>query len=70
MGVVVAYEADEIDPSSRTGWSVVVSGYATLVPDPQELADYAILLRPWTDHTMDHTIRVHREIVTAFRLST
>nr|WP_042379874.1 pyridoxamine 5'-phosphate oxidase family protein [Streptacidiphilus melanogenes] len=70
VGVVVAYEADEIDPTSRTGWSVVVTGYATLVTDPEELADYATLLRPWTDHTMDRTIRIHPEIVTGFRLGT
>ncbi|MEY9872537.1 hypothetical protein ABH931_002013 [Streptacidiphilus sp. MAP12-33] len=67
-GVVVAYEADDIDPLARTGWSVVVTGYATLVTDPDEAAEFATLLRPWTDHTMDHTIR-HPEIVTGFRLS-
>lgn len=28
-GVVVAYEADDLDPRRRTGWSVVVTGLAT-----------------------------------------
>lgn len=35
---VVAYEADEIDPATRTGWSVVATGTATRVADAAELA--------------------------------
>ncbi|MGR7001661.1 pyridoxamine 5'-phosphate oxidase family protein [Yinghuangia aomiensis] len=46
QGVVVAYEADEIDPGTRTGWSVIATGYATAVTDPAELDRYRVLLRP------------------------
>ncbi|MGW0969560.1 pyridoxamine 5'-phosphate oxidase family protein [Streptomyces sp. NPDC002516] len=35
-GVVVAFEADEFDAESRSGWSVVVTGRAGLVTDPSE----------------------------------
>ncbi|KUN88557.1 pyridoxamine 5'-phosphate oxidase [Streptomyces bungoensis] len=35
-GVVVAFEADDFDPASRSGWSVVVTGRANLVTDPAE----------------------------------
>lgn len=35
-GVVVAFEADEFDAATRSGWSVVVTGKATLVTDPAE----------------------------------
>ncbi|MFD7137550.1 pyridoxamine 5'-phosphate oxidase family protein [Streptomyces sp. NPDC059894] len=35
-GVVVAFEADEFDAASRSGWSVVVTGRATVVTDPAE----------------------------------
>ncbi|MEU4083166.1 pyridoxamine 5'-phosphate oxidase family protein [Streptomyces aureus] len=35
-GVVVAFEADEFDTENRSGWSVVVTGRATLVTDPAE----------------------------------
>ncbi|MEU9135186.1 pyridoxamine 5'-phosphate oxidase family protein [Streptomyces sp. NPDC048404] len=35
-GVVVAFEADEFDAETRTGWSVVVTGRATVVTDPAE----------------------------------
>lgn len=39
-GVVVAYEADDLDPRRRTGWSVVVTGLATEVSDPEQVARY------------------------------
>src|SRR5215207_10169000 len=33
-GVVVAFEADEVDAATHSGWSVVVTGRATVVTDP------------------------------------
>ncbi|MFD7406801.1 pyridoxamine 5'-phosphate oxidase family protein [Streptomyces sp. NPDC059866] len=35
-GVVVAFETDEFDAATRSGWSVVVTGRATVVTDPAE----------------------------------
>jgi len=35
-GVVVAFEADEFDAETRSGWSVVVTGRATVVTDAAE----------------------------------
>ena len=35
-GAVVAFEADEFDAATRSGWSVVVTGRATVVTDPAE----------------------------------
>jgi nitroimidazol reductase NimA-like FMN-containing flavoprotein (pyridoxamine 5'-phosphate oxidase superfamily) len=35
-GVVVAFEGDEFDPATRSGWSVVVTGRAAVVTDPAE----------------------------------
>ncbi|MFD7283126.1 pyridoxamine 5'-phosphate oxidase family protein [Streptomyces sp. NPDC059862] len=35
-GVVVAFEVDEFDAATRSGWSVVVTGPATVVTDPAE----------------------------------
>ncbi|WP_159766040.1 pyridoxamine 5'-phosphate oxidase family protein [Streptomyces sp. HM190] len=37
-GVVVAFEADEFDAVTRSGWSVVVTGRATTVTDPADQA--------------------------------
>ncbi|MEU8869069.1 pyridoxamine 5'-phosphate oxidase family protein [Streptomyces umbrinus] len=66
-GAVVAYEADDIDPDTRTGWSVVVTGYAWLVTDPRQLTRYRALLRPWVTQRMDHAIRVHPGLITGLR---
>ncbi|MEW2497951.1 pyridoxamine 5'-phosphate oxidase family protein [Streptomyces nodosus] len=68
-GVVVAYEADAIDPVTHLGWSVVVTGYARPVTDPGELAYYRSVLRPWLDGPMDHTYRIHPDLVTGVRLT-
>jgi nitroimidazol reductase NimA-like FMN-containing flavoprotein (pyridoxamine 5'-phosphate oxidase superfamily) len=67
-GAVVAYEADEIDPASHLGWSVVVTGVARLVSDPAEVARYERLLRPWVAGRLDYVIRISPELVTGFRL--
>lgn len=36
---VVAFEVDHIEPATRTGWSVVVTGVADEITDPDELDD-------------------------------
>ncbi|AMW08558.1 pyridoxamine 5'-phosphate oxidase [Streptomyces qaidamensis] len=67
--VVVAYEADAIDPETHAGWSVVVTGYASLVTDQRELARYQSMLRPWVERTMDHAVRIRPDLVTGVLLS-
>ncbi|WP_020139508.1 pyridoxamine 5'-phosphate oxidase family protein [Streptomyces sp. 351MFTsu5.1] len=69
LGVVVAYEADDIDPDTHLGWSVVVTGYARLITDPEELARYQALLRPWAEQTMDYAVRIRPDLVTGIRLT-
>ncbi|MFE0703837.1 pyridoxamine 5'-phosphate oxidase family protein [Streptomyces sp. NPDC058872] len=68
-GVVVAYEADEIDLVTRLGWSVVVTGYCTVVTDPQEAARYQAMLHPWTDQHLDRVVRIRPDLVTGIRLA-
>ncbi|MDT7845788.1 pyridoxamine 5'-phosphate oxidase family protein [Streptomyces justiciae] len=68
-GVVVAYEADLIDPDTHLGWSVVVTGYAHLVTDPGELARYRAMLRPWVEQTMDYAVRIRPDLVTGVLLT-
>ena len=36
-GQVVAFEIDDVDTDSRTGWSVVVTGTARVLREPSEL---------------------------------
>ncbi|MEV0173506.1 pyridoxamine 5'-phosphate oxidase family protein [Streptomyces sp. NPDC050803] len=67
-GVVVAYEADVIDPLTHLGWSVVVTGYAHLITDADELARYTSVLHPWVERTMDYAIRIRPDLVTGVRL--
>lgn len=67
-GMVVAYEADEIDPLHRLGWSVVVTGFARPVTDPADIARYERSLVPWIDRSMDTVISIRPEIVSGFRL--
>ncbi|MFF7444045.1 pyridoxamine 5'-phosphate oxidase family protein [Streptomyces sp. NPDC008122] len=52
-GLVLAYEADDIDLRTRLGRSVVVTGYCRLVTDPQERARCKTVLHPWTDQHME-----------------
>ena len=67
--VVVAYEADAIDPDTHLGWSVVVTGYAELVTDERELERYRAMLRPWVGHAMDHAVRIRPGLVSGIRLT-
>jgi hypothetical protein len=68
-GVVVAYEADDIDLRTRLGWSVVVTGYCRLVTDPQAAARYKAVLHPWTDQHMEQVVRIRPDLITGIRLT-
>ena len=66
-GVVVAYEADSIDPQSRTGWSVVVTGRADTLTDPEQVLRYEQLLHPWVNRA-DTVVAIEPAIITGFRI--
>ncbi|MGD3109864.1 pyridoxamine 5'-phosphate oxidase family protein [Streptomyces sp. YGL11-2] len=67
---VVAYEADALDPVTRTGWSVTVTGTASVVRAPAELARYRVLLTHWADggSSADQVVRINPDIVTGYQL--
>ncbi|MFE1441789.1 pyridoxamine 5'-phosphate oxidase family protein [Streptomyces sp. NPDC058739] len=67
-GVVVAYQADAIDPRTHLGWSVVVTGFARPVTDPDDLAHVRALVRPWVGRPMDQAIRIRPDLITGIRL--
>lgn len=67
-GAVVAYEADAIDVHGHLSWSVVITGLARLVTDPDEAARYRRMLSSWSDGPADYVIRISPELVTGFRL--
>lgn len=66
---VVAFQVDDLDPETRSGWAVMVVGYAQEITDPDEVRRMKQLpLRAWftTDH--DHFIRVSIELIDGRRL--
>jgi len=68
-GLVVAYQADEIEPHSRLGWSVVVFGTASTVEDPERATRLAKQVGTWVDHPVDTVIAVRPQVVNGFRLT-
>ena len=66
---VVAFQADELDPVTRSGWSVTVVGLSEEVTVPGEIARLRRLsLEAWAPGNRDHFIRVTPEVVTGRRL--
>ncbi|WP_282783155.1 MULTISPECIES: pyridoxamine 5'-phosphate oxidase family protein [unclassified Nocardia] len=68
QNTVVAFEADDIDPIRRAGWSVVVTGFARVLTDPDRIERYERLLRPWVDRVMDTVIIIEPTLVSGVRL--
>lgn len=68
-GQVVAFQADDLDPVRRCGWSVTVVGRATRVEDPLERERLARLpLAPWTSGERRAFVTVDVGLVTGRRL--
>jgi hypothetical protein len=66
---VVAFQADELDPATRSGWSVTVVGRTEEVTDRYEVARLGKLgLTCWAPGTRDHFIRITPGMVTGRRL--
>jgi nitroimidazol reductase NimA-like FMN-containing flavoprotein (pyridoxamine 5'-phosphate oxidase superfamily) len=66
---VVAFQADELDPDLRTGWSVTVVGHAQQITDVDELVEVSgTFVQPWVDGRRDHFVRIRTEKVTGRRL--
>lgn len=70
-GHVIAFEADEIDPQTRAGWSVVLTGFAQLVDDPAEVGRLGALgLQSWAPGAADRYVRLRPDLVTGRRIAT
>jgi uncharacterized protein len=66
---VVAFQADDLDPVRRSGWSVTVVGHCAEVTDAGEIARLDKLgLESWAPGTRNHFIRIEPTIVTGRRL--
>jgi nitroimidazol reductase NimA-like FMN-containing flavoprotein (pyridoxamine 5'-phosphate oxidase superfamily) len=69
MGRTVAFEIDDFDVSSMTGWSVVVVGAAEEIVDRQELGRVRELeLHPWAGEARDRFVRIRTEELSGRRI--
>jgi uncharacterized protein len=67
---IVAFEADDLDPATSSGWSVVVTGRATRVTDPELVARYRkVPLVPWAPGERDQFVTITTEVVEGRRVS-
>ncbi|NUP31560.1 MAG: pyridoxamine 5'-phosphate oxidase family protein [Streptomycetaceae bacterium] len=69
-GVVVAFEADEVDAATQSGWSVVVTGAAGVVTDPVE-HDRLLRTGPrsWVPSPEEVFVRIEPELVSGRELA-
>jgi uncharacterized protein len=66
---VVAFEVDDIDSVQHTGWSVMVTGVARPVVDPEDLARLNGLgIARWAAGGDGHVVEVSLEIVSGRRI--
>jgi uncharacterized protein len=70
-GAVVAFEADQLDLDTRSGWSVTAIGPSSEVTDPDDLARLRTIgLTPWAPGARDHFIRISPVMLNGRRLCT
>lgn len=68
-GTVVAFEADNIDSDSRTGWSVVVLGKAEEITDVDELVALSSPhSRPWAPGPRNQVLHIRFGRITGRRV--
>ena len=65
---VLAFEVDDIDIATRTGWSVVVTGVPSLLQEPADLERVAAVLDPWVRREQDVAVRIPPTVVTGRRM--
>lgn len=68
-GLHVAYQADEIEPHSRLGWSVLVTGTATDASDDLRAEQLGRRVQSWIDRPLDMIIAIDPQEVSGLRLT-
>jgi len=62
---IIAFQTDDFDRTDRLGWSVTVTGLATLVTSPADIDRLSPMLRPWGSaggHS-DRFLRIRADVV-------
>jgi uncharacterized protein len=67
-GTCLTFQADDVEPALRSGWTVVASGPASEVTDPVERERLSRLVSPWRRMDDLHVIRLTISWVTGRRL--
>lgn len=67
-GTVVAFEADEIDASAGTGWSVTVVGEARVLDEPEATRYRNGVIRTWAGGVRDEIVAISTPLITGRRL--
>ena len=65
---VVAFEVDDVDERSRTGWSVLVIGTASELDAPTR--QLCAAMDPWAGGTRGHLVSVPIELISGRRILT
>lgn len=66
----IAFEVDDVDAARRTGWSVVLRGFAERVTDPEEIARLdALGLQPWDPSPKGAVVRIATRMVDGREIS-
>jgi nitroimidazol reductase NimA-like FMN-containing flavoprotein (pyridoxamine 5'-phosphate oxidase superfamily) len=66
---VVAFEADQVDVATHTGWSVLVLGHCAPETDPDVIAHLdTLLLDTWMPDQREHYVSIRCEQVTGRNL--
>jgi uncharacterized protein len=69
-GIVVAFEIDGYDATTRAGWSVLVIGRASeVVDDTERHRIERSSPQPWASGEREHFVRVDAELVTGRRIA-
>jgi nitroimidazol reductase NimA-like FMN-containing flavoprotein (pyridoxamine 5'-phosphate oxidase superfamily) len=68
-GHLLSFEADDVEPALHVGWSVLVTGVAEIITDPDELRRLEELpLAPWAMTPKPFLVRIRAGEVTGRRL--
>ncbi len=69
-GMIVAFEADELDAAACSGWSVTVTGRAALVTDLDAVVRYRrVPLVPWAPGIRGQFVTITTELAEGRRVS-
>jgi uncharacterized protein len=67
---VVGFEVDELDPTTRSGWSVLVVGTSRVVTDLVEIAELDEAgIYSWLDADLTHYVKIDIQQISGRRLN-